>query len=347
MMNSSELLSPARRWLALQRVTALWAFGESGLGGMLHAFKLPFTGLIVGSFAVICITLIGWLSAGHTRRITESLLLVLIIKAIVSPHSPPTAYLAVSFQALCGYVLFSIGGVRSWSVFALALLAMVESALQKVLTLTFFFGQSFWAAIDELFAYIGRELRVGLPPGSGLLIGLYLGLYVLGGLISGWISWRLVCNFMADAGTIPEYRPHFRNPAQPARRTGIRRTVFVTGGLLALCLLIYLLPGPHEQKRQAVVRTLLWTGAALLAWYGLLAPVLLRVLHRFLKQKQAENARRINDLLFLLPALRQVSVAAWIQSGETSGWRRIPCFLRLFIHWSLTSDSVELQEQAA
>ena len=52
-------LTKEQKVLAIQRLTALWAFAESGLGGMLHALQLPFTGLIVGGLSVIIITLIA------------------------------------------------------------------------------------------------------------------------------------------------------------------------------------------------------------------------------------------------------------------------------------------------
>ncbi|MFZ9754542.1 MAG: hypothetical protein ACO3DK_00750 [Bacteroidia bacterium] len=32
---------------------AFWAFVESGLGGMMHAFHLPFTGIFIGGAAVV------------------------------------------------------------------------------------------------------------------------------------------------------------------------------------------------------------------------------------------------------------------------------------------------------
>ncbi|RYY90979.1 MAG: hypothetical protein EOO15_00075 [Chitinophagaceae bacterium] len=206
-MSATDSMTPARRWLALQRLTALWAFCESGLGGVLHALKLPFTGLIVGSFSVICITLIAWCSQRHYRKILDSLLLVLIIKAAVSPHAPPTAYVAVAFQGLAGYTLYRLAGVRAGSVYTLAVLALLESAVQKLLNMTLFFGKSFWSAADELVAFIGRELRIGLPPGSILLVVVYVGLYLLGGIACGWLANRLLRDLAEPAGRLPNYRP--------------------------------------------------------------------------------------------------------------------------------------------
>ncbi len=49
-----------QRQLAVQRLTALWAFSESGLGGILHALQMPFTGLLVGGMAILLISLIAF-----------------------------------------------------------------------------------------------------------------------------------------------------------------------------------------------------------------------------------------------------------------------------------------------
>ncbi|HNJ28266.1 MAG TPA: hypothetical protein PLQ40_04880, partial [Ferruginibacter sp.] len=100
-------LSTEQKQAAIQRLTALWAFTESGLGGIMHALQIPFTGLVVGGMAVIIICLIADLSKHQLKQVLKSALVVLIVKAMVSPHTPFPAYIAVSFQALLGYLLFS------------------------------------------------------------------------------------------------------------------------------------------------------------------------------------------------------------------------------------------------
>ncbi len=44
---------------AITKLILLWAFSESALGGMLHALRIPLTGLFVGGSAVIFISLIA------------------------------------------------------------------------------------------------------------------------------------------------------------------------------------------------------------------------------------------------------------------------------------------------
>ena len=41
------------------QLTALWAFVEVTLGGMLHALRVPLTGVVVGGTAVAIISIMG------------------------------------------------------------------------------------------------------------------------------------------------------------------------------------------------------------------------------------------------------------------------------------------------
>ena len=42
------------------RLVALWVLCEAMLGGIIHGFKIPVSGLVVGSCAIACISLIAW-----------------------------------------------------------------------------------------------------------------------------------------------------------------------------------------------------------------------------------------------------------------------------------------------
>jgi hypothetical protein len=88
-----------------EKLTKLWALSESMLGGVLHAVKMPFRGMILSGAAVI---LIGMLANFSEKRgqIFRSTVLVVTIKATVSPHSPLTAYLSVFMQGLLGELFF-------------------------------------------------------------------------------------------------------------------------------------------------------------------------------------------------------------------------------------------------
>ncbi|MCX7875007.1 MAG: hypothetical protein N2321_02445, partial [Melioribacteraceae bacterium] len=49
------------------KLTTLWAFTESTLGGILHALRIPFTGLFVGSASVFFISLIAQYSKNKNQ----------------------------------------------------------------------------------------------------------------------------------------------------------------------------------------------------------------------------------------------------------------------------------------
>jgi hypothetical protein len=65
-------------------LTALWAFVEAGLGGFLHALHLPFTGIVLGGFAVLIISLLAMCYDKPFAKIVQATLIVLAIKAAVN-----------------------------------------------------------------------------------------------------------------------------------------------------------------------------------------------------------------------------------------------------------------------
>src|SRR5829696_7949245 len=87
------------------RLIVLWVLCEAVLGGLMHAVKIPFTGIIVSSGAVICICLIAFY-VPVKGAILKATIIVAIFKMMLSPHTPPTAYVAVFFQGLMGQLLF-------------------------------------------------------------------------------------------------------------------------------------------------------------------------------------------------------------------------------------------------
>ena len=141
---SSSGQTPAQRNL-VDRIITAWALSEAALGGILHALRLPFTGLFVGGMAVVFIIL---LARFDSRRygILRATLLVMIVKLLVSPHAPINAYLAIAFQGLTGTLLFRfIKNIRVASLL-LGILCLLQSSLQKLLIITLVFGMNFWKA---------------------------------------------------------------------------------------------------------------------------------------------------------------------------------------------------------
>ncbi|MCB0570854.1 MAG: hypothetical protein KDC66_13860 [Phaeodactylibacter sp.] len=313
---------------ALIRLTALWALNEAGLGGLMHLFRSPFTGIFVGGGAILLIALIAHTAKRPGPAILQALLLVLIIKAAVSPHSPPTAYLAVGFQGLAGALLFSLLPSFRLSALMLGVLGLLESALQKLLVMTILFGMPLWKSVDAFIDYVlqkfgllGEQSEV---QGSQWLIGLYVGLYVVSGLAIGWLAGRLPEEVRAAAArlTLPDVGPAMKEsekqkPKAFWQRPKVRSIAFT---LLALAGIYALAPGARQVLAPLwlLVRVL----AVLAIWYFLIAPLLLRFLKRFLQKRSAAYHDEVNAALALLPAFRRLVQAAWLETREMRGLRR-------------------------
>ena len=315
---------------ALDRLTALWALSEAGLGGVLHALRTPFTGLLVGGMAILLISLIAQSSPRPGRAILRALVVVLIIKALVSPHSPPTAYLAVGFQGLLGAALFS-GLSPRLAALLLGPLALLESALQKLLVLTLLFGQPLWSAVDAFVQSVAGSLSLPADSpwlGSQGLIALYVGGYALAGLLIGYLAGRLPERVRAEQAHLPATLPSpVSDPARHKRRG--RRTLFL---LLTLGFLLLFQPvgGPP------LLWLLLRVGLVLALWYLLVAPALLWLLRRYLLRQRSRYEAEVSQALDLLPELRQYTWQAWQDSRHHRGPGRLWAFVIRLLAYTLS-----------
>jgi hypothetical protein len=76
--------------LLYYRLVALWVLCEAMLGGIIHGFKIIGSGLLVGSCAVICISLIAYYFP-KKGMILKATIIVAIFKMMLSPQSQTTA----------------------------------------------------------------------------------------------------------------------------------------------------------------------------------------------------------------------------------------------------------------
>lgn len=333
-------LSREQRLNAIQRLTALWAFTESGLGGIMHALQIPFTGLLVGGMAVIMISLIADLADNNYKLILKSAVIVLIVKAMVSPHTPLPAYIAVSFQALLGFALFSLLRVNFFSILLLSSIAMLESAIQKILVLTIFFGESLWKAMDEMMAMLARQFGSSISNGSYWVIGIYLCIYIIGGFLIGWLAYRTIQDFRSKEPVLKLDMTEGLAVVNPStKRTGkpIYKKLLVLV-LLMICLsaILFVFAADTKTGWLAVTKTITWTLSAILIWYMLIGPLFTKAVQKLLQKKENRYSDEVSKALAFLPVLRQLSVLAWQQSKLHSGFKRWHIFFTTLIHAALT-----------
>lgn len=333
-------LTAPQRVIAMQRLTALWAFTESGLGGVMHALKIPFTGLLVGGMAVIMISMIAEICNGNYKQILKSALIVLIVKGMVSPHTPFPAYIAVSFQALLGYGLFSLMRVNIISIALLSIIAMLESAIQKLLVLTLFWGESLWKAIDIMIDFIAGQLGMATVHGSMWIITIYLSIYLAGGFVITWLALRTIKNFYRDeavlvteAITIPD---DLAISKKITSNTKFKKLWILIGLMLALSVILFFFASDTKQGWLAVAKTISWTMSAILIWYMIITPLVTSAIKKFLQKKQNRYSDEVLQTLSFIPVLRRLTTLAWQQSRRSKGLRRWSVFISTLIHATLT-----------
>ncbi len=344
-MNSADLggLDRAR---AVERLTALWALNEAGLGGLIHAMRVPFTGIVVGSTAVVLIALIAFFAERKAKAILKATVIVLLIKAAASPHTPLPAYASVSFQGLAGALLFGLLPSVRLGALGLGLLALWQGAVQKLLVMTILYGKSLWESVDAVGRWILEKMGTGsgdLTP-TGWFLVFYLGYYTIAGLITGWLAGalpgeiaRALKNPRPVPPPMPGESPELVLPA-PSRKRWWRRTPFKAGAVLVVLLAVLLLLYPGQEGWLRGLRVFARASIVLALWLLLVRPLGQALFRRFRRREQGAYGAEVARALEQFPALRQAAAVAWRRSGDAGGFRRWKNFLVELIVLALAGD---------
>jgi len=320
---------PVSSAVAVARLTALWALAESALGGIVHALRIPLSGLAIAGTAVILISLIAHF-AERPRDILRATLLVLIVKAVGAPHTQLVGYLAVGFQGVFAFAVYSIWSPGRGSTLFFATVALVETAVQKLLTLAIFFGLPLWEAVDEwggwilqryFPAYVDAEFSLAMS-----LVGVYVGIYLLGGLAIGFIAGRLPVRIAHERKILELQDQQFElstgneTATTAASRAGVRQPEKTRTGRLpglktaltwmivvaVLAASVYASPSELSPIGSAAVY-LVRTMAILAIWYFLIGPILSRALQRWLVSRSEAHSVELEEVLAALPLYRRLA----------------------------------------
>ncbi len=317
------------------RLIALWVICEAFAGGIMHAAKLPFTGLIVSSLAITCIILIAYYVPTRSA-IIKATVIVVVFKLMLSPHSPPTAYVAVFFQGLMGQLLFSNKRFFNLSAIILAVLALVESAIQRILILVVVYGNGLWKAINQFILKLTKETN---PTNYSLVIAIgYILIHAVIGIFVGIYAARLARKSVDWKNKYPELviKRKQSEPAIVTRKYSGRkkiRIVFIFIWLLLLALFIQ----SYADVKNAIIPTgvvfniLLRSALILLTWYLILSPVSMFLIKKLLHSKQVQHKQEINEVMLLLPDTRYLFKQAFKLSESKKRLARAKLFLKILL----------------
>lgn len=317
---------------ALYRLTALWALVECGLGGLIHALRVPFTGIVVGAAAICVMALIAHRSKGSTQVMLRALLVVLLVKATASPHTPLPAYLSVTIQGLLATVLFRFLPNFRLAAMLLGVLGVFEGALHKLLVVTILFGKPFFTAVNDLVDSVTPHMPV-----SGVAFALFFFLlyYLIGGIIVGWLAGRLpteVDRMMKEGVPAGPQEAESTPPTRPRPRRLWRF-------LLPITALVLVLAFPSNGGPLSAVLHVLLRAVLILTLWRLLVPPLTRVGLRMLRRGPGSRVGdEVDEALRSLPNLRRLARRAW------SGSSTAPRISRMFRFLAILATLVLMDE---
>lgn len=311
------------------RLIALWVICEAFLGGIIHGFKLPVSGLIVGSSAVICICLIAFYIPKR-GAILKATVTVAIFKMMLSPHTPLPAYFAVFFQGLAGELLFFKRKYYKPAAVVFALLALMESALQRILVVTLIYGKELWKAIDD---FINGFTKQSVSY-SYWFIGFYLVFHLLAGIIAGWFAAGLPGRLNEWSVSTPNFTIESRQVQQAAavKKTGGRNILLVIWlVLISVFFQSAFSIGKPLLPQHVSVQILIRSFIIVLTWYFLISPVLTWFLKNWLLKKKRDSQSLIEGITLLLPSVKYIVNKSWQLSSSEKGWKRLPQFCKLVL----------------
>jgi hypothetical protein len=330
-----EPLTISERNIAIQRLTALWALNECGLGGILHALNSPVTGLFVGSFAMICVAFICAFAENKWKAVMTSLIIVLIIKALVSPQSSPTAFIAVSFQGITGALIYRfIPHLLPASLFFLTL-GLLESAMQRLIMLTLLYGNTLWEAINIWGDAVTKRWGIIIPvTSSEMIIYIYLAIHLFSGLLFGWLTYRVIKAVHTLWGQQDfrlklneENKKEFFKLPSGGKKKWKRYLLF--GFLVLMIVFAYSGWVQDASDLQKGLLAILRAAAILTIWFVFLAPMVIRWLQKFLHKKHQQLSVEVAQTMDMFPHLLWIIDKAW---KETSHLRFISRWKWFVVH---------------
>ena len=272
-------------------LVGLWAVGECGIGGILHAMKIPLTGIVVGGIAAMCLYFIALRSEKKGKAILEATSTVLLIKLIASPHSPWQAYVAVIFQAAMAMVFLTGKTIHPVQVLAFTLLTQIESAVQRILITVLIFGNKFIASLDKMMS--SMLASIGLEYSQSVVwqaFGVYVILHVVMGIGLGlWLP--------KMEGELSKIQPHLaslQSSPYPKKRRSRIYSIMVIGLIVPILLAWYF-------QDYTLLYIFLRVMAITLFFLFVLSPLLKYLLKTYLEKSQ--SSIHAQEILQQLPAL--------------------------------------------
>lgn len=319
--------------MAIIRLTALWAFSESVVGGILHGFKIPLSGAWLSGIAAILISLMSLFA--KRGEILRASIIVIIIKVTISPYTPLTAHFAVFLQGCLGEVFFLSKRFFKVSALMFAVTIMILSGIQRILILTILFGNTLWKSIDTYANIIISELfgnkDLKIFSASIVIISAYIFIHLLMGLVVGYAAGRLpqwINNNMSNKNIIDadfsEYDAKFPEVKKKKKRWWNKKSGRVFLSILLLMVIYsYFHPELGKSYTMELIIMIVRSFVILFLWFTLISPLLYKVFRKIIDKKHIRYISQTDKIISTFPELKKILFINWKRSLEYKGYSRI------------------------
>ncbi|MEP6676442.1 MAG: hypothetical protein ABJA78_14875 [Ferruginibacter sp.] len=317
---------------SLVRITALWAFSEAFLGGILHGLKIPFAGLALSFIASLCITIIA-MADSKTGVILKATLVVIAVKFSLSPYTPPMAYVAVLVQGLAGEILFARRKFIRTAAFILSLFSLLYSAFQFLFTVTVLFGKKGWMALDEILNSITRSILPSSTHYAVYLVIIYVGCYLTAGIIAGILSIRIIDQIKSGKASVAfindirkiEQEKKISWSAIHKERSAWMMLIGIAGLIL---LIISYSPFIQQSYLQKKIIALLLRGFFIfIAWYYFISVLITKLIGRWAEKYKKSNNVFFGQVINLLPEIKNIISYSWHTTKTGSRFHHFKKFI--------------------
>lgn len=343
MLNYKEKLS-SDSFSALSKVnkaTAIWAFSESTLGGLLHALKFPFRGMIISSSAII---LIGVIAKYLEKRgqIIKSTIQVILIKAAISPHSPKISYLSLLLQGLFGEVFLYPKKFRLALSICFGITVSLFNGFQKIFVLTIIYGNTLWKTINDFFNYIVNDwlffnLNISINF-SFWIISLYVLIHLIIGITAGVLSYTIpikleekLKNTSLTQINIDKTRTQQETFKRKKKKKAKLTTILIFSFSIILIVLSYFSPSLKGFKTSPILIMLIRSVIIFILWFYFISPYINKIFKKYISKKQNKYSYEINSFISHFSELKIIAKVIWDSTLEFKGLKRIKMFLISFL----------------
>ena len=304
---------------------------------------------MLSGFAVILISLMSLFSS--RGEILKASIIVVLIKATISPYVPLTAHAAVLIQGLLGEVFFFSKKFFKTSALLFAIIVVVLSGAQRILTLTIVFGNTFWNSIDTysrilISEFFGKNSSQNLVSMSLLIISAYLFLHFLIGSFFGFVAGKLPVwinknitekDFISyDQSESGEKFPEIKRKRK--RWWNKKPGKIFLSVVLILVVFSYFHPELGEKYSLKLIIMLVRSFIVLFLWFTLISPLLYKAFRKIVDRKQISYLAETDKILSTFPELKRISLYSWKKSLKFKGYQRLKFFVTSILLLAIFSN---------